>query len=337
LAHVQETEMAALRRRIYEILDQAVENDRTARLVGAGLIALIVANVVTVLLESEPWLDTSYLSWLRALEIVSLLIFTVEYLLRVWSAVESDHGRYRRPVIGRLRYALTPLALVDLMVVLPFYLGTLIPVDLRFLRVFRLFAVFKLTRYYRSMQMLGAVLRNEAGPIAAALFVLMMLLVVVSSLAYMAENEAQPEAFGSIPDAMYWAITTMTTIGYGDVVPVTPLGKVLAGVIGVIGIGMVALPAGLLASGFSDQLHERRREFEQAVGRILASGTISAEEGDELRAIRDRLGLSDHQAAEIVRLIARRATVCPHCGEPIGPDGTADDHSRRRDPRHARS
>jgi hypothetical protein len=132
-------------------------------------------------------------------------------------------------------------------------------------------------------------------------------------------------------------ITTMTTIGYGDVVPVTPLGKVLAGVIGVIGIGMVALPAGLLASGFSDQLHERRREFEQAVGRILASGTISADEGDELRAIRDRLGLSDHQAAEIVRLIARRATVCPHCGEPIGPGGLPDDHSRRRDPQHARS
>ena len=163
-------------------------------------------------------------------------------------------------------------------------------------------------------------LRNEARPIAAALFVLMMLLIVVSSLAYIAENEAQPEAFGTIPDAMYWAITTMTTIGYGDVVPVTPWGKVLAGAIGVIGIGMVALPAGLLASGFSDQLHERRLEFEQAVSRILASGTISAEEGDQLRAIRDRLGLSDHQAAEIVRLLAhqRRAARCPHCGQSLG-------------------
>jgi voltage-gated potassium channel len=126
---------------------------------------------------------------------------------------------------------------------------------------------------------------------------------------------------------MYWAITTMTTIGYGDVVPVTPLGKLLAGVIGVIGIGMVALPAGLLASGFSEQLHERRREFEQAVSRILASGTISAEEGDELRALRDRIGLSDHQAAEIVRLIAdRRAiTVCPRCGEPITPEPSHTD------------
>ena len=203
--------------------------------------------------------------------------------------------------------------------VLPFYLVALIPLDLRFLRVFRLFAVFKLTRYQASTKILADVLRNEARPIAAALFVLAMLLIVVSSLAYLAENRAQPNAFGSIPDAMYWAITTMTTVGYGDVVPITPLGKVLGGIIGIIGVGMVALPAGLLASGFSQLLHERRREFEAAVDRILANGTISAEEGDQLKALRDELGLTDHQAAEITRLIARRRSdlVCPHCGKPI--------------------
>jgi voltage-gated potassium channel len=319
--------MPALRRRVHEILDQTEERDRTAQLVGGVLIALIAANVAAVILESEPWLDARYLSWFDTFEVVSILVFTVEYVLRLWSVVEKGHGRWRRPVTGRLRYALTPLALVDLMVILPFFLVALIPVDLRFLRVFRLFAVFKLTRYQASMRILAAVLRSEARPIAAAVFILMMLLIVGSSLAYIAENHAQPDDFGSIPDAMYWAITTMTTIGYGDVVPVTPLGKLLAGVIGVIGIGMVALPAGLLASGFSEQLHERRREFEQAVSRILASGTISAEEGDELRALRDRIGLSDHQAAEIVRLIAdRRAiTVCPRCGEPITPEPSHTD------------
>jgi voltage-gated potassium channel len=315
--------MAGLRRRVHEILDQTVDNDPIARLVGAGLIVLIAANVAAVILESEPWLDATYLSWFHTFEVVSILIFTAEYLLRVWSAVENDHGRYRRAIIGRLRYALTPLALVDLMVVLPFYLVALIPLDLRFMRVFRLFAVFKLTRYQASMKILAAVLRDEARSIAAAVFVLMMLLIVASSLAYMAENEAQPLAFGSIPDAMYWAVTTMTTVGYGDVVPVTPLGKVLAGLIGVIGIGMVALPAGLLASGFSEQLHRRRREFEHGVSRILVSGAISPEEGDELRGLRDQLGLSDHQAAEIVRWMVRRDAVCPHCGTPLVLDGKA--------------
>jgi voltage-gated potassium channel len=330
----KEAGMSALRRRVHEILDQSVENDRIARLAGAGLIVLIAANVAAVILESEPWLGAAYLSWFNGFELVSILIFTAEYALRVWSAVENDHGRYHHPTIGRLRYALTPLALVDLIVILPFYLVALIPVDLRFMRVFRLFAVFKLTRYQASMKILAAVLRSEARPIAAAIFILMMLLIIVSSLAYIAESRAQPTAFGSIPDAMYWAITTMTTVGYGDVVPVTPLGKVLAGVVGVIGLGMVALPAGLLASGFSDQLHERRREFEQAVSRILASGTINPQEGDELRGLRQRLGLSDHQAAEIVRWIARREAVCPHCGEMLSADGLTPASGKPRAGRH---
>jgi voltage-gated potassium channel len=228
----------------------------------------------------------------------------------------------------------TPLALVDLIAILPFYLSFLIPVNLLFVRVFRMFLIFKLTRYQASMNLLARVLRNEAGPIAAALFVLMMLLVVAASFAYLAEHQAQPQVFASIPDAMWWAIVTMTTVGYGDMVPVTPLGKLVGGVIAIIGLGMVALPAGLLASGFSEQLHQRRQEFEAAVSRTLAGGTITPEEGDRLKEIRDRLGLSDHQAAEMLRLIAQRWTRarCPHCGAALGPLGPGSSEPADLDP-----
>jgi voltage-gated potassium channel len=233
-----------------------------------------------------------------------------------------------------LRYAATPLAIIDLLAILPFYLSFLVPIDLRVLRVLRLVRIFKLTRYFAAMNLLLAALRQESSAIAAALFVLLLLLVVASSLAYLAEHEVQPHAFGTIPHAMWWAIVTLTTVGYGDVVPITPWGKVVGGLIGVIGIGMVALPAGLLASGFSEQLHQRRREFEAAVDGILANGIIAAEEGRRLKELRDRLGLTDHQAAEIARLIARerRGAHCPHCGQALGPaPAPREDDAARHD------
>ena len=321
--------MTRLRRRAYEILEGAAANEPAGRILNTLLIGLIIANVAAIILDSEASISARYHPWFRRFEWLSVLLFTLEYAARVWAAVERDDGRYAAPVQGRIRYMLTPLALIDLIAILPFYLSFLLPVDLRFMRVFRLFLIFKLTRYQPSMSLLAGVLRNEAAPIAAALFVLAMLLVVAASFAYLAEREAQPAVFASIPDAMWWAIVTMTTVGYGDMVPVTPLGKVIGGLIAVIGLGMVALPAGLLASGFSEQLHQRRREFEGEVDRILRHGIISAEEGDRLKEIRDRLGLTDHQAAEITRLMAHRhGTIhCPHCGRSLSP---ADDRLRAR-------
>ncbi len=308
--------MNGLRRRAHQILDYTEVLDPPAAVVAAVLVVLIVASVVAIVLKSVPGIEARWEGWFEVFEVVAVAVFTVEYAVRIWSAVETGHGRYRRPLLGRLRYMLTPLALVDLIAILPFYLSFIFPIDLRFMRVFRLFMIFKLTRYQASMNLLATVLRNEAGSIAAAIFVLAMLLVVAASFGYLAEHEAQPQVFASIPDAMWWAIVTMTTVGYGDMVPVTPFGKVVGGVIGVIGLGMVALPAGLLASGFSEQLRERRQEFEAAVSRTVARGTITPEEGDELKEIRRRLGLTEHQAAEIVRLLAhRRSTArCPHCG-----------------------
>ena len=310
--------MNGLRRATYELFEGSAERP-AARVLNACLIALIALNVVALVLGTEADIAARYGPWLDTFEWFSVLLFTAEYLARLWAAVEQP--RHRRPIAGRLRYMLTPLALVDLIAILPFYLAFLVPVDLRFMRVFRLVLIFKLTRYQASMNLLLRVLRNEAGPIAAAVFVLAMLLVVAASFAWLAEHEAQPEVFAGMLDAMWWAVVTMTTVGYGDMVPITPLGKLVGGLIAVIGLGMVALPAGLLASGFSAQLHQRQREFEAEVGRVLAHGAISPAEGDRIKELRDRLGLTDHQAAEILRLLVSRRSHshCPHCGQPLPP------------------
>jgi voltage-gated potassium channel len=313
-------DMSGLRRRAYETLEN-VPDRPAGRLLNRLLIGLIIANVAAIVLHSVPSIGTRHADWYLWFEWLSILVFTVEYGARVWSAVERGDGRYKTAIKGRLRYMASPLALIDLLAILPFYFSFLLPVDLRFMRVFRLLLIFKLTRYHPSMSLLGRVVRDEAGPIAAALFVLATLLVAAASFAYLAEHEAQPLVFASIPDAMWWAIVTMTTVGYGDMVPVTTLGKVIGGVIGIIGLGMVALPAGLLASGFSEQLHQRKSTFEKEARRILHDGVISAAERARLEEMRDKLGLTDHQAAEILGLLSSRrvAEHCPNCGHSLAP------------------
>jgi voltage-gated potassium channel len=242
--------------------------------------------------------------------------------LGVWSSAET---RLQEPWRTRGRFVLSPIAVVDLLAILPFYLAFVTGIDLRTLRVLRLLRILKLSRYSASIELLLDALRQEAHAIGAALFVLSLMLIVAASLAHLAEQQAQPEVFGTIPHALWWAVVTMTTVGYGDAVPVTAAGKVIGGLIGILGIGMVALPAGLLASGFSEQLHLRRRTFESEAEKMLADGIISAEEGDRLEELRERIGLTDHQAAEILRIARerRKRLVCPHCRRPIHAPPTA--------------
>jgi len=171
----------------------------------------------------------------------------------------------------------------------------------------RMLRAFRLTRYATSMNILFQVLRNEASVIAAALFVLLMLILVAASVTYLAEHTVQPEAFGSIPHALWWAVVTMTTIGYGDVVPQTVIGRLFAGVVGIISVGIVAVPAGILASGFSDALHQRRKKFEHVVEDILGNGHISDADREVLRHMQEELGLSPRDAALMLKAGYRRA------------------------------
>ena len=247
-----------IKERTNEILDKAQAGDRTSRLIDLFIMGLIVLNVVAVILETVEAVLVSY-GWLfEVFDAFSVGVFTIEYLMRMWSCTADD--RFARPVRGRLRYFFTPLALVDLIAILPFYLPLVTTVDLRVLRAMRLLRLFKLGRYSTSLQTLANVLRKHSGELLVTLFVLLIMLVIASTLMYFAENSAQPHAFSSIPSSMWWGIVTLTTVGYGDTYPVTGVGKVLGAVIALLGIGMFALPAGILGSGFAEEIDRRKKE-----------------------------------------------------------------------------
>jgi voltage-gated potassium channel len=241
---------------VHDLLS-AGEPGSLSRAVDLSIMALIAANVGAVILSTVDPLYAAHRSAFRAFELVSVAVFSVEYLARVWSCVASPE--YDDPVVGRLRFALQPLLVIDLLAILPFFLTAFL-IDLRFLRalrLFRFFRLFKFARYSESMRMFGRVAREKRSDLVVSLFATNVLLIVASSLMYFAEHDAQPEAFSSIPAALWWGVVTLTTVGYGNVTPITPAGRVLGGVIAVLGVGLVALPASILASGFIEESGER--------------------------------------------------------------------------------
>ena len=248
-----------VRARIYAVIESSERISSLGRIFDACMIVLIVLNVLAVILETIDWMAEAYNAYFYAFEIFSVAVFTVEYALRLWVTAENPDARFRGPIRGRLRYALTPAAIIDFLAIAPFFVSVLIAVDLRFLRVFRLLRLLKLTRYSQAVNSLVVVLHGERRTMGAAMLVMLMLLIFSASIAYLLERDAQPESFASIPDAMWWAMATLTTVGYGDIAPITPLGKLFGGLVMVLGIGMFALPTGILATGFAEEV--RKRQF----------------------------------------------------------------------------
>ncbi len=248
-----------IKRRIHEIIEVASPDDKASKIFDIFIITLISLNVLAVILETVESLYTQYEEFFKVFEVFSVLIFTVEYVLRLWTC--TCNPKFKDPIKGRIRFALTPMALIDLMAILPFYLPMLIPLDLRFiraLRLFRLFRILKMGRYSIALQTLGNVLKDKKEELFVSIFSILILLIMASSLMYFVESDAQPEVFSSIPAAMWWGVATLTTVGYGDVYPITPLGKFLGSIIAILGIGLFALPAGILASGFSEQIQKKK-------------------------------------------------------------------------------
>ena len=285
--------------RLFHILEPHRKGDYLSQAFDLFLIVLILLNTAAVMAATVTRIHQQWHAELFAFEVFSVTVFSLEYVARVWSSISAPQtavhrkAPYTKPWQQRLRYIFTPMALVDLAAILPFFLSMFVLFDLRILRVLRLARLIKLGRYSRSINLLYTVIRKELRVLAAAVSVLIIVMILAATGMYYIEQRAQPDAFGSIPAALWWAINTLTTVGYGDVTPITPLGKVFSGVITILGVGIFALPAGILASRLSEQLHLRRDTFRKHVMEMIADGSMSPHELSRLNQLRETLGLDD--------------------------------------------
>ena len=251
--------LASSRGVAYASQERSIGRLRFGTLVKAILIASILTSVLGAMLFTLPDLSEAHKQWLRYALAINLTIFSVEYLARFWLAPEITPGGQERPWQARWAYATSFLGLLDLLVILPTFVWLLIPHESGIYNFVGLLALFKSAHYAQSMQLFITVFRNERKPLLSYLVVLLVLLVLFATIAYVVEHDAQPNIFRSIPHSMWWAIVTMSTVGYGDIMPITPLGKLVGGFTMILGIALFAVPAGIVTNGFAAEL--KRREF----------------------------------------------------------------------------
>ena len=248
-----------VRHELYRLLESRTASGSLRCAVDVFLMFLIVANAGIVLFDDAVTTGPQWRPWLLGFEYGSVAMFTIEYLCRLWVAIDSEERQGMSGLQARLHYVLSPAGLIDLAAILPFYFGALLTLDLRYLRLLRLFWLLKLTRFSPALQSLAAAFYQERRSFLGALLIVMVLLMSSASIMHVLERDAQPEAFGTVLDSMWWAIITLTTVGYGDVVPHTALGTLFGGVCALLGLCLFALPAGIMASSFVEQI--KRRDF----------------------------------------------------------------------------
>ena len=286
-----QTGTGSLRHSIYEILEPGAVGQRIALIVNRLLMILIVINLAAVTLESVPSIESSYRFLFGAIEAVSLVAFTIEYLLRIWIAPEHAPYHHLPAWRARLRFMASAEGIVDLLAVLPFWLAIFFQADLRFLTVFRFIRFLKLARHSAAMRSLLNAIYSERRALLGGIVILVGTMMITASIMHLAEKDAQPDKFGTIPDAMWWAIVTLGTVGYGDVVPVTQFGKLVAGVTILFGLMMVALPVGIISTAFANEIH--RRDFVVTWGMVarfpLFSDLTAAEIADVIKLLRAQI------------------------------------------------
>lgn len=254
-----------LKYRMYHIVSSESEEEGLLnRVFSLFLMLLIISNVFAILLESVGPIHLAHGAFFHNFELFSIIVFSTEYIIRLWVCTEDP--QYASLVRGRLKYVRSTMAIIDLLAILPFYLPFIIAVDLRFLRMlrlFRLFRLFKLARYSAALSLIKRAFLRDKEVLISAFIILLILLIMSSSVMYTVEYDAQPGVFDSIPSTMWWAIATLTTVGYGDLYPITPMGKFLGSFIAILGIAMFAIPTGVLATAFLEEMQKKKQEDEQ--------------------------------------------------------------------------
>ena len=252
---------AAIKRRVYLMVEKAEPGDKASHYFDRFIISVILINMVVILLETVKFIKQAYAPWFQSFEVLVVVIFGVEYILRLWTITEEE--QYKHPVWGRIKYIFSFEAIIDLLAIAPIFVPYFIQGDPHFLsglRLLRLLRLFKLGRYSAAVVMVQNVIRSRREELTITFGTVLIMLVISSTLMFYIEHEAQPDTFTSIPATMWWGVATLTTVGYGDVFPITPLGKLLGAFIAILGIGVFALPAGIIASGFEDELSQRRKK-----------------------------------------------------------------------------
>ncbi|GAB2559482.1 ion transporter [Spirosoma areae] len=251
--------MEHLRKSLYRILETSAGKRRGISLLfNVVLIIIITLNAIAIVLHTVPDYNKQFAQLFLDFELFSVIFFSIEYVLRVWVCVEND--KYQHPVWGRVRYIISTNALIDLLAIFPFYFS-LFATDLgvvRILRLFRIFRLFRISRYSQAFRMIQHVVAEKKEELILSTTLVIFMLIIISSVMYYVEHPAQPGKFSSIPATMWWGVTAMTTVGYGDIHPITPLGKFLGGISAIMGIGLFALPTGILVSGFNEHIRSRK-------------------------------------------------------------------------------
>jgi voltage-gated potassium channel Kch len=288
-----------LRAKVFALLVPTGHSGRLHNYIDNFIVFWVALSITCVILESVESFRALFAVEFHVVDMMAFTIFTIEYIARVYTAPENP--KYKHLRVPHWAHIRSGSAIIDLLAILPFVLESLLSqhVDLRFLRVFRLIRMLKLTRYTSALETLYKVVQREWQVIFASVFVMMLLVVLTASLSFLLEHEAQPDKFENIPQSIYWAIITLASVGYGDISPITPLGRLLTVVVALIGIGIFAIPAGLLASAFTDQLRIDREAFKQRLMLAYEDGMLDRAEKELIVAEAERLHLSSDEVKRL--------------------------------------